>query len=29
MISKYVDKVEEDLHKQLYVDKDLIIKDIR
>jgi len=29
MISKYVDKIEEDLHKQLYVDKDLIIKDIR
>lgn len=29
MICKYVDKTEEDLHKQLYVDKDLIIKDVR
>ena len=29
MISKYVDKTEEDLCKQFYIDKDLIIKDIR
>lgn len=29
LINKFVDKIEENLCKQLYVDKDLIIKDTR